>query len=351
MTRAASRIRIIQMRELFDLGISRRRMSDLLGISYANATRLCRVGGIPKRYDKAGWAPVTAKSRERATTMAALYRDGYTLERIGKQFGVTRERVRQLMTKHFGIRSVDGGWHRIVIDKRQRASERREDECLRKNGCTVEQWRELLRIGDEMVAMGRGRYRTPTYAFRSQRNNAALRGIGWELTLWQWWCIWKASGRWDQRGRGHGYVMCRIGDTGPYAVGNVFIATAAENSSEGQRKKRLDPSLPIGVSRADSGKYTAHRGKRSLGTYDTPELARAAYLRNDAPPVGTRKRSGLPPGVYKSRMTTPNPFRAYIYIGSKQKHVGCFATAEQAHAAHLQAKAALAQPTAFEIAA
>ena len=35
-------------------------------------------------------------------------------------------------------------------------------------------------------------------------------------------------GNWEERGRGHGYQMCRVRDAGPYAVNNVYIATGPE---------------------------------------------------------------------------------------------------------------------------
>lgn len=49
--------------------------------------------------------------------------------------------------------------------------------------------------------------------------------------VWEWWTIWQMSGRWEERGRGHGYMMCRKGDVGPYALGNVVIATGDFNAA------------------------------------------------------------------------------------------------------------------------
>jgi hypothetical protein len=280
------RLRLAAMlRELASLGISRRKSADLLHIQPTTLSAICKEHGVGTfAYDTAdAWAPVIAASRERAANMAALYADGRTLEEIGSQYGITRERVRQLIGKHFRMNGSDGG--QKVRAERLRAARKaaKDQECMQKHGCTKDQWRELIAIGEQMLAAGRGRYQTPLYAFRNQRNNAGNRGIGWELTAWQWWTIWQQSGKWEQRGRGRGYVMCRKGDTGPYALGNVFIDTGARNSSDGQRDKKKDPSLPIGVSRTKSGKYEALRhvdGKlRYLGRHDTPDLAYAAYLR------------------------------------------------------------------------
>jgi hypothetical protein len=202
---------------------------------------------------------------------------------------------------------------------------------LRKYGCSFEQWQAVRDIGR---GMGVGAYRTPLGAFRSQRNNAKARGIGWELTFWQWWCVWQSSGRWEQRGRGDGYVMCRNGDLGPYAVDNVFIATAAENSADGQAYRRKDSDLPIGVSRTRSGRFAAIRRGDHLGTFGTPEAAHAAYL------VGVRnkpkRQHGDVPRGYTQR---GGKFCAYVYDGKKYIHLGTFSTADEAHAAHLAARA------------
>jgi hypothetical protein len=75
--------------------------------------------------------------------------------------------------------------------------------------------------------------------YKSQRNAAKKRGIGWELTFEQWWSIWRKSRRWNQRGRyPDQYCMARLYDTGPYAVGNVKIVTGHSN-----RKEQLNPML------------------------------------------------------------------------------------------------------------
>lgn len=215
---------------------------------------------------------------ERAKLMRALYQEGYTLQQIGDQYGITRERVRQILTKHFGIRADGGGNHVRAVRKKEKRRQAKEAACLKKHGCTLAQFRSLLAVGREEQKNGKPKYRTAIYAFRQQRQSAKRRGIGWQLTLWQWWTVWQESGHWSQRGRGQGYVMSRVGDVGPYALGNIFIQPAIHNNSETRLKQS---NLPIGVSRKKD-KYAAHRhigGKKIyLGVFPTPELAHAAYL-------------------------------------------------------------------------
>jgi hypothetical protein len=66
-----------------------------------------------------------------------------------------------------------------------------------------------------------------------QRKRANQRGIEFLITFEQWVEVWEQSGKWDQRGAGRGkYNMSRIGDTGPYAVNNVFIQSHEDNISD-----------------------------------------------------------------------------------------------------------------------
>jgi hypothetical protein len=151
-------------------------------------------------------------------------------------------------------------------------------------GCSVEQWRELRDLGNEMIKQGLGKECTPLRAYSHQRSCAVgKRKIEWKLTLPEWWAIWRDSGHWHERGIGRGYMMCRIGDKGAYEVGNVFIGPGVENLSAAAKKS----SLPIGVARCAKGKV--------------------------------------------------KPYRAYCNVGGKQRHIGVFATVDEARAAYLAA--------------
>lgn len=168
---------------------------------------------------------------ERAEAFAVLYRAGKTLHEIGEQHGITRERVRQLLSM-IGLKRADGGMAVRTATLRQAKSLARNERYCRRFGVGFDQYRQIP------VAARR--------AFCGQRRNAKQRGIMWAMTLGQWWAIWQASGKWEQRGcRGDSYVMARIGDSGPYAPHNVYICTLSQNLSHmylwrpGLRNKRL----------------------------------------------------------------------------------------------------------------
>lgn len=78
---------------------------------------------------------------------------------------------------------------------------------------------------------------TPRGQYSVHKHNAAVRGVGFDLTYEQWWSIWALSGRWSKRGNRHGlYVMCRRSDEGPYTLDNVYIDLFNRNLSDARAK-------------------------------------------------------------------------------------------------------------------
>lgn len=196
-------------------GLTRQQTADEVGVSYGYVVKLASQNGIA--FARQPRCNVQRGPDIRSHQMAALYKSGRTLEEIGSQFSLTRERVRQIITKYHGLRAESGGQKVRAEAKRQKFEAKRNVRCLKKWGCSWDQYVELR----SMIK--------PTRAFACQKRNAAERGIEWILSLWQWWSIWQQSGHWSDRGRGRGYQMCRKGDQGPYSVNNVYIATGTEN--------------------------------------------------------------------------------------------------------------------------
>lgn len=263
-----SKVSLDLAKALIAEGLSQKDAAFRIGVTQATLSRFCKTHDLKFKHG------LTRDPGAREMRMAALYRNGYTLQQIGDLYGVTRERVRQLITKHYGMRAPDGGLAEQARKKSEAKDRARNAKYLRKYGCTVEQYESLRQVGRQMIATGYGEYRTPLRAYATQKSSAKHRGIEWKLTLWEWWAIWKTSGKWEQRGRGDGYVMCRIGDVGPYSPENVFIDLATENLSKRSNRKT---DLPTGVSERN-GRYRAMRDRVYLGTFATPDLAHAAYL-------------------------------------------------------------------------
>lgn len=103
-------------------------------------------------------------------------------------------------------------------------------------------------------------------AFKQHQGNAALRNVEWALSFDEWWAIWRESGKWDKRGAKIGqYCMSRVGDTGPYAIGNVFINLASENVGSAHRGKRQSESHRLARAKAMVG------NRNGVGKIKSPE--------------------------------------------------------------------------------
>lgn len=69
--------------------------------------------------------------------------------------------------------------------------------------------------------------------YNTHKSNAKRRNIEFLLSYDEWFDIWLASGKWDQRGiTSNDYCMTRKGDTGAYAIDNVVIDTKKNNSTD-----------------------------------------------------------------------------------------------------------------------
>jgi len=293
-----------RLRELAAKGHSGVEGASSLGISYGLAMKIARDHGF--KFQRSGTGPAKP---DRAEAFVAMYRAGKTLHEIGELFGITRERVRQILSKYHNVSAEDGGRSvRARIAREQQRAER-EAACLLKHGCSLAQLRELRAVGREMQRAGISRECTPIGAYIIQRRNAHYRGIEWNLSLWQWWSIWQESGHWGDRGRGgDNYVMCRFADNGGYTIGNVYIATQRHNLS-------VQPNNPYRLGHPDHSKVVE---------------AIASSQR-----VNGKKRvhTDLPTGVCRRG----NSFTAQASFCSKRKHLGTFKTPEEAHQAYLAA--------------
>jgi predicted transcriptional regulator len=235
-TGVAFKDRIADIRRCALEGKTRREAAKELGLKVETVALYARQNGIEFVHASSLNSVFDA---QRAEAMASMYRGGKTLSQIGGLYGLTRERVRQIISKHHGLTAADGGSHAKALERKAKIKARKDQECLDKYGCTHSQYRELVAL------------RKPTRAWHSQRRNSINRGIEWNLKLWEWWRIWQESGKWAQRGKRKGeYVMCRFGDVGAYEVGNVYIATASHNCSvqpnHPLRKKNYG-SVAVGV--------------------------------------------------------------------------------------------------------
>ncbi len=213
---------------------------------------------------------------ERDIRMAEMYLGGATYQAIGEEFGVTRERVRQLLKKYHGISFKDSPRPAQVAqrDEAKRSARRAafEARIARLWGVPVAEWKALRKDGT-------------VRRFEQHRKNAQYRGIEFRLTFAEWLQIWRDSGKLHLVGRGKGkYCMARRGDAGAYEIGNVDIKPTVENSREAVEQWRGKTKVNRGVFLLYPGKPLAWMAKvkgKSIGYFPDEQsavIARKNYM-------------------------------------------------------------------------
>lgn len=273
-------------------------------------------------YQKKAKDPAVLTARkERIDRMVSMYKQGLTLEKIGQQYGITRERVRQIISKA-GVTREEGGEGIKTAYKRKKKAASVHARYMEKYGQPPEIVKELRRA-------------RITHAYATQKKSASIRGIEWNLDFATWFSIWQTSGKLHLRGRGKGkYVMSRIKDDGAYELGNVHIQLATENSKEAVQKWKGKTKKNKGVFLLYPGRtmaWLSTYGKERLGFFETEELAVAARIQ-------AMKSRGLDPVKQGSRGWTfiPRLKKKPYYMQAAGVKPQFFATAEEAEAAYRQ---------------
>lgn len=150
---------------------------------------------------------------------------GSTLLDIADDFGITKQRVQQVLKGKFNLTAADGGF---AINKQQKAV----SAVAKKERDHIERWGMSIADMNSISEFHRTDRRHPLVKYNHQKRNAKLRGVSWEFTFEQWWNVWQKSGKWEERGRCK-YVMSRYGDTGSYGANNVEIITHSQNVKDG----------------------------------------------------------------------------------------------------------------------
>jgi hypothetical protein len=154
---------------------------------------------------------------ERNEYLADEYRKGRTLEELGREVGITRERVRQIVAK-YGAKSSEGGASKRAEDRKAKILSERDQRYLQKYGLTRQEYVEARDAGYQK-------------AWAEQKRNAQRRKIGWELSLKDFSEAWE--GKFHLRGkRRDALVMTRIDLDQPFTKDNVKIVTLAESARQ-----------------------------------------------------------------------------------------------------------------------
>lgn len=225
---------------------------DMIHIAFGSALKsfvVCR--GRPRN--------LSEKNLARLPGIVADFQHGKTLREIGDIHNLSRERIRQLL-KIGGItaKTAIGGASLVALlsVRYKKKTGRSEAKLFKLYGTTAE---KILEINHGLKFTDKN---STTCKYLRQRSNAKARGIEWSISLADWWSVWERSGKWHLRGRGSGYNMTRIGDTGAYSIDNVEIKTGAENSSEAYYKHTWEDRFPGRVRRKNQT-HCAHGHERT----------------------------------------------------------------------------------------
>jgi hypothetical protein len=98
--------------------------------------------------------------------------------------------------------------------------------------------------------------------YKVHRTNAKQRGIAFEISYDDWLRWWKDSGHYHERGNKRGqYVMARIGDVGPYRIGNIVCLQAQVNSVAAHIGKTRSDEIKANMSEAAKEMWKKRRAK------------------------------------------------------------------------------------------
>lgn len=266
----------------------------------------------------------SVRNKERAEAMASMYRQGVILADIGEKFGITRERVRQILSV-LGIVGKDGGARARTAMKNRSAEQAKIARVQARWGVDYALWLEL-------------RAAKITAAYACHKKNAGQRAIPFLLTFPEWLSVWQASGKLHLRGKGIGkYCMSRLSDSGAYELGNVHVQPCQENSREAVKKWAGKEKAERGVYCLYPGRelaWLAKCGKVSLGYFATEAEAAAARSKYMASKGLHPKAPGLGTGrgwTIKNTMVS-RPYQVQV-TGTKCSY---HATEEEARAEYLR---------------
>jgi hypothetical protein len=152
--------------------------------------------------------------------------EGHTYEQVGREYGISRERVRQIYHKMCPLAEKPPAH----LSEKSLQARKTEKEIKIKRMI-----REELFINKHGIDLYQ-REKPPLFqAYIAQRNNALKRRRGpvvWKLTYPEWLKVWEDSGKLSQRGRGKDqYGLSRVDMEKGFEIGNVEIISNNEAAS------------------------------------------------------------------------------------------------------------------------
>lgn len=170
--------------------------------------------------------------RKRLEKIARGYLSGKTCAAVSEEVGITAERVRQIL-RGLGITRLQGGVSLRTLRRRsaQEAARRRKREQVaqRYYRCThaevekvIAEWHAL---SPAYRHLPHWRHSSPLHRFRAFYLSLRKRlGRTPEITLPDWWAVWRDSGHWKAYGRGRNKYHMEFRDISrPFDARNLVV--------------------------------------------------------------------------------------------------------------------------------
>lgn len=155
-----------------------------------------------------------------------------TTTELATKYGVTYQAIHRILKKN-NLGRKNGGKSKEVAERNASAAPK-VSPMQDRHGCTPEQW-------DELRAMDEDYKKTPLAAYNTFKNNFQNinKDAGFSLTLWEWWTLWKDSGRFAQRMRNPEgvWTMAQIDSAKPLCKENARIMPLGDLLKEKRKAK------------------------------------------------------------------------------------------------------------------
>lgn len=203
-------------------GLTTQKIAELHDLKPYAIESIIRKAGFKVSNKKRGRPSTSENPSDRAIAMASMIKEGSTLEEVGDLYGLTKERVRQII-KPLGVTGKHGQSMRAeknAAKKNQRLEQARNLKAMKYWGVDH---KRLMRLKKHNPADVKG--------YEQQRNNSLRRGVEWRLSIDEWMDMWKRSGKKRWKGRGaNKYVLTRKRGRGPFSVENCIVAKQQDSS-------------------------------------------------------------------------------------------------------------------------